>query len=228
MTTDGRGPLPAVFGGHCNAALIVEPDLEYGLVAIALAADRRCRIVVAPEVGLQLAHELAATVGLLRRAPERRPLIRAIPDRPTPAIIRVGAGQQFHRGTTDPALPVQGQQFTKRRRLVVTAAHCVPGRVPRSLSFAASSERTYRNLLAGCGRRSRPNACSSIQLPTSRRSAAPTIRSFLKPRRPTTGWSIQGAPYGRARSRGRPRPGSALGRLLGGLRGQRARRRSLA
>ena len=73
MTTDGRGPLPAVFGGHCNAALIVEPDLEYGLVAIALAADRRCRIVVAPEVGLQLAHELAATVGLLRRAPERRP-----------------------------------------------------------------------------------------------------------------------------------------------------------
>ena len=73
-------------------------------------------------------------------------MIRAVPDELTPAIIRVGAGRGFiveHRWPRS----VQGQQFTKRRRLVVTAAHCVPGRVPRSLSFAASSERTYRNLL---------------------------------------------------------------------------------
>ena len=57
-------PLPVVFGAHANAALIVEPDHEFGLVAIALAADRRCRIVVAPETALQLAHDLVVTVKL--------------------------------------------------------------------------------------------------------------------------------------------------------------------
>ena len=56
---DGRGPavsasrpLAAVAGIHCNIAVIVEPDHEFGVIAVALASDRRCRIIVAPETAL--------------------------------------------------------------------------------------------------------------------------------------------------------------------------------
>jgi hypothetical protein len=65
----------------------------------------------------------------------------------TPAIIRVGGGRGFiveHRWRRS----VQGHQFEQRRRLVVTAAHCVPGRVPRALSFAHSWERPTQDCSA--------------------------------------------------------------------------------
>ena len=68
--TPSGNPLAVVFGVHCNASVVARPDHELGVVALELAADRRARVVLAPETALQLALDLVATVNLLRRPPE--------------------------------------------------------------------------------------------------------------------------------------------------------------
>ena len=73
MSADRSGPLAVAFGVHCVAELIVAPDREHDVVAVELVADRRCRLVVEPEVALQLALDLVATVAILRRASEPQP-----------------------------------------------------------------------------------------------------------------------------------------------------------
>jgi hypothetical protein len=78
------------------------------------------------------------------------------------AIIRAGHGRGFivdfrwRRSVQGWPHPV-----FDRRRLVITAAHCVPGRFPRALSFAADWERTYPRLVGPLGR-SRPKVPAEL------------------------------------------------------------------
>jgi hypothetical protein len=68
------------------------------------------------------------------------------------AILRVGDGRGFiveHRSRRS----VGGQQWTQSQRLVITAAHCLPGRLPRAASFFSGWERTYQRLLGPLGRK---------------------------------------------------------------------------
>ena len=74
MSAERSTPLPCVVGIHCSAALVVGADHDFGLIAVALAADRRARLVIAPETALQLALDLVATVNRLRRPPEGQPM----------------------------------------------------------------------------------------------------------------------------------------------------------
>ena len=66
-------PLPCAFDIRCVAALLVEPDQDNGLVIVSLAAERDARLFLAPEIALDLALRLVASVNALRRPPEARP-----------------------------------------------------------------------------------------------------------------------------------------------------------
>src|SRR5262245_17572855 len=97
-----------------------------------------------------------------RREDRRRSGGQMNNDKATRSVLRVGGGRGFVVEAKLPQLPQELADKLKAeglalrrappsRRVIITAAHCLPRRLPPACSFPFDEERTYKKLLGPLG-----------------------------------------------------------------------------